>query len=601
MRGNHAASESRARSSRGTVRARPLLVHAGRGGRYETDEAGLWRLRDGRRQRLGPTFLRGALGAEDSRGRLWIGGDPGRLDVVWGDTLGSACPACLPPSLRDALDALNESPTWSTLAADTQGRVWVGGLPGLAVLWERADGTWGHRVFGPDDGLLSRNVTVSLSPDGRRLWVGTLRGVQGLRVRPGAPTIDPFVEIGARDGLLGETVGALAEDSDGFLWVTLRPGFVHRLDWRALADPSPSPGVRIARAQVNGRAVGLGPSYRLREGDDLVFGIWARTYRRSERVRVEYRLDERDAWTSLGAGRQLALASVPAGRHALDVRAVRPGQAPGPATRLTLSADAPFWRTWPFALLVGLAAAGALVGVHRVREGRRRATDALRERIASDLHDEMGGGLTQVSLYSELIRRATETGGDGALGEDDGRVAEWAEHVGAQARTLSESMHDVVWAIRPDESAWEDLELRLKDTAVALLAPRGIEPDLGGEAPDRPPPLPPEVRQNVLLFVKEALHNAVRHESPTRVEVRWRLTQRTLALRVCDDGCGFDPAAITPGVGLASLRRRAADLGGTLRLDTAPDRGACLSLDVPLRGRWWPRSKPTRSGRGRAA
>ena len=597
VRGNHAVSEFRSRNSQGDVRARPLVVHVGRGGRYETDEAGLWRVRNGRRKRLGSMFIPGALGAEDARGRLWIGGDPGRIDVVWGDTLGSACPACLPPSLRDALDALNQRPTWFTVTTDRHGRVWVGGLPGLAVLWERGDGTWSHRLFGTEDGLLSRNVAVSLSPDGHRLWVGTLRGIQGLRVRAGTPTLDPFIEIGARDGLPGESAGALVEDSNGYLWGYLRVGLVHRLDWRALSAPPPSPTVRIARAQVNGRPVGLGSSFRLHAGDDLALGLWPRTYRRPERVRIEYRLSKGDGpWTSLGTGRQIALASVPAGQHALDVRAVRPGRAPGPAVRLHLYVAAPFWHTWPFALLVGLGVGAALFGVHRVREGRRQATDALRQRIASDLHDEMGGGLTQVSLYSELIRRAVETGGDGAPREDPDRVAAWAEHVGAQARSLSESMRDVVWAIRPDEGAWQDLELRLKDAAVALLAPRGIEPDLGGEVPDRPPPLSPEVRQNVLLFVKEALHNAVRHAEPTRVEVRWRLTRRTLSLRVCDDGRGFDPATVRRGVGLASLRRRAHDLGGTLHIDTAPGRGACLALDVPLRSRR-ARREPTRSGR----
>jgi signal transduction histidine kinase len=96
------------------------------------------------------------------------------------------------------------------------------------------------------------------------------------------------------------------------------------------------------------------------------------------------------------------------------------------------------------------------------------------------------------------------------------------------------------------------------------------------------------VRQNVLLFFKEAVHNAVRHAEPSRVEVRWRLSRRALSLHVSDDGRGFDPAAARRGTGLLSLRRRADELGGAFTLTSAPGEGTRVALDVPL-GTAWPR------------
>src|SRR5690606_39232693 len=96
-----------ARSSRGgPPGSQRFVVYDGPGGRYETDTSGLWRTRGGRRVRLSAAFLPGATGSEDPAGRLWLGGEPGHLDVVWGDSLGSTCAACLPPSLRAALDTL---------------------------------------------------------------------------------------------------------------------------------------------------------------------------------------------------------------------------------------------------------------------------------------------------------------------------------------------------------------------------------------------------------------------------------------------------------------------------------------------------------------
>ncbi len=594
----------RGRSSRSGRAGLPILLHDGPGGRYETDAAGLWRTRGPSRTRLGPTFLTGATAAEDASGRLWLADGEGRLDVVWGDTLGRACRACLPPSLAATLDTLNGRSAAVTLAADRWGRVWVSGATGgLTAVYRRTDGAWTHRLFGPEDGLLARKVDdLALSPDGRRLWLATWRGVQGLRLGPGLPRIAPFVELRARDGLEGERALAVLEDADGMLWAALTIGKIHRVDWRALAERRPSPSVHVERVEVNGRAVAVGPAgLRLREGDELAAGLWAQTYRQPLRVRLEYRLGVRDSvWVDVGPARRLAFASLPSGRYSLDVRAVREGMAPGPAVGLALAVAPVFWKAWWFAALVALALGLVALAVFRVRAGRRHAAEALRFRIATDLHDEMGGGLSQVSLLSELIRRTAEgtagapAGGDGAGGGAGGtlgsvrmQVAAWAARVGEQARTLSGSMRDVAWAIRPDEGGWDSLELRLKDAAVALLAPRGVALDWHGATDGPPPPLTPSLRQNALFFFKEAVYNAAHHGAPARVKVRWALSARAFRLSVCDDGRGFDPATVRPGTGLVSMRRRADTLGGTLAVEAAADRGACLTLNVPLGKTGW--------------
>lgn len=131
---------------------------------------------------------------------------------------------------------------------------------------------------------------------------------------------------------------------------------------------------------------------------------------------------------------------------------------------------------------------------------------------------------------------------------------------------------------------------------------------MAGDVGGAPPAIPPAVRQNVLLFFKEAVHNALRHATPTRVEVRWRVTRHALALTIRDDGVGFDPATARRGTGLLSLRRRAGELGGTFTLTSAPGHGTRIGLDVPLGRPWWRRrpradarpSEPTGAGRGGA-
>lgn len=596
---------SRGQSSRGTAPGRnQILVYDGPAGRYETNEDGFWRVHEGRRRRLGPDFLP-SRGSADPTGRLWLASEGGHLDVVWQDTLGSACPGCLPPTLRTALDSLNARRVVAGTTADPYGRIWVTvATGGLGVLWPEAGGRWAWHLYGEEEGLLSQSVsTVTVSPDGQRLWLGTYRGIQGLRLAPGPPRIIPFVELRARDGLEGEIVSAVMEDKQGYLWAALVQGRIHRLDWQALVARRSSPPVRIERVELNGQAIAAWEQgLRLRDGDRLGMAVVPQTYRQPLRVRLEYRLAGRDTtWIDLGTGRQLALAALPEGQYALEARAVREGQPPGPPIMLSLIVVPPFWRTPWFATLMALILGLLAFTIHRVREGRRRAAEALRLRIATDLHDEIGSGLTQVTLYSELIRRTAEGTADTDQREDaDARVSAWAARVGQQASALSGAMRDVVWAIRPEEDAWEALELRMKDAAVALLAPHDIEVDMAGEVEGSPPMmLTPEMRQNVLLFFKEAIHNAARHAAPSRVEVRWHLTRHALSLCIADDGRGFDPATARQGLGLTSLHRRAEVLGGTFVLTTAPGEGTRLQLDVPLGRAWpWQQKGPPRQRKG---
>lgn len=202
----------------------------------------------------------------------------------------------------------------------------------------------------------------------------------------------------------------------------------------------------------------------------------------------------------------------------------------------------------------------------------RRQRERMRLRIASDLHDDIGSGLTQISLQSELVRRHV-----------DGPPATWATSIGATARELAETMRDIVWAIKPEQETWEALELRLRDFARTLDAASPVTVDVQGNTDGAPPDtLPPGVRQNVLLMTKEMLNNAVRHADASAVRVRWHLTRDHLHLHVADDGCGFDPAAVKRGHGLGNLHRRAEEIDARLTLHTAPGQPTTYEIDVPL-------------------
>ncbi len=200
----------------------------------------------------------------------------------------------------------------------------------------------------------------------------------------------------------------------------------------------------------------------------------------------------------------------------------------------------------------------------RARLAQRRETDRLRERIAGDLHDEIGSNLGSIALLSEM-----------ASATPDDRMAE----VNRIARDTGDSMRDIVWVIRTGHESLEDFVARLREVAAGMLR------DVAYTFEVTPEPLPAaraalNFKRNVLLFFKEALHNIIRHASADSVTIRIALAGGRITLTVTDDGVGFDPdeAGERGGNGLHNFRARAAALAAPLRIVSAPGEGTTLTL-----------------------
>lgn len=225
-----------------------------------------------------------------------------------------------------------------------------------------------------------------------------------------------------------------------------------------------------------------------------------------------------------------------------------------------------------------VAGAGALgmlwvAGVWRHRRLRRQEMEQLRRRIARDVHDEIGSGLGTIALLSQMAC-------------DDARNSETAREdfreINRLSREITESLRDIVWFIRPGTRTVEDLAQRLRETTASMLGavPHQFEADPVISTHE----LPLEFKRQVLLFFKEALHNLIRHAAATHALVHVGGDQRRFTLRVEDNGRGFDAAKRSSGAGLTGMQQRAATLGGSLTVDSAPGRGTRLRLEVP-----WPK------------
>ncbi|GAA4319993.1 histidine kinase [Flaviaesturariibacter amylovorans] len=243
----------------------------------------------------------------------------------------------------------------------------------------------------------------------------------------------------------------------------------------------------------------------------------------------------------------------------------------------------PLWQRPQFIAVMALLLVVVTVTVTRffARRGFRRALarleqeralEAERNRISKDMHDEIGSGLTQIALLSELMQvqeRSRE------------ELIRDVASISASARRLVQNMGEIVWTLNPQFDSLENLLAFLREQARAYFEPFDIELQL--HFPDALPPvrLSNEQRRNLFLVAKEAWNNAFKHAGAHRIVIALQVEPALLRFSVHDDGAGM-PAAVRAGAnGLRNMEKRMLEIGGEFGVQSGP-RGTTVSFSLPF-------------------
>jgi ligand-binding sensor domain-containing protein/signal transduction histidine kinase len=516
--------------------------------------------------------------AEDPHGNLWIGFSSGGVARLRGDHVDHDDDRAADLFLAGGGGMPPVGPI-NDLFVDSHKRLWVASSNGGAIRMEDLDAPQPRSVAYTSAQGLSSDRILCVTEDRRGfLYLGHGRGIDQLDPRTGRVRT-----LTAADGLPSRVVNVAFRAHDGSLWFGTPSGPSRYLPDIPRAEASPP--IFLSAVRIGGVPLPLPPL-----GQRDVSGLELPPERRQVEVRFigvsfaygaglryQYRQDGSAAgWSEPRTERSVLLGNLAPGNYRFLFRAVTPDNvvSPVPAS-LSFTLLPPYWQRWWFVLLVGGAAVAVGWTLHHAQVTRLLELERVRTRIAADLHDDLSSNLSRISILAELGRRR--------MAEPEAAIL---DQIGESARELIEATGDIVWAIDTRRGDLESLLVRIRRFAADLLEGRGVSVLFAGPPRAAEIALGPEMKRELYLVLKEALHNTGKHARAQRVWIDVAATGRELVAEVRDDGVGFAgdgcPANGGSGNGLRNLRERAARLGGTLLIDSAPGQGTRVRLSLRL-------------------
>ena len=304
-----------------------------------------------------------------------------------------------------------------------------------------------------------------------------------------------------------------------------------------------------------------------------------------EPVKYAYMLQGLDkSWGDAGNRNFVNYSNLPGGHYTFKVRASNSkGSWSKEIASLEITIIPPFWKKGWFFLLCGVIIAATAYLGYRYRINELLKRQAIRNKIAQDLHDNMGSTLGSISVYSEVAKIYNQQ-------NKQEELEQTLEKIGTTSGEMINEMADIVWAINPRNDHMSTILQRMESYAKPLLQSKNIQ--FNFQYDDTIPSLNLQMdkRKNFYLIFKEAVNNAVKYADCSILDVLVHLSRHTVELTIKDNGNGFDMQATASatsrslsGNGLRNMQMRAKEMKAVFNIQSALGEGTSIfiAFDIP--------------------
>jgi signal transduction histidine kinase len=465
--------------------------------------------------------------------------------------------------------------------------IWIASSMGLIQL--NSDDLSKFTVYNEKDGLANPYVHHVLLDRNGILWLSTNNGISSYDRKR-----HQFRNYSLADGVAGYEFisGSGLYDAENDLILLGGTEGANYFHPGSLTNLPLKPIIQITGLRYNDKVPMRGFSTEVRKAvfpysqNTITFDFVSIDYADPANNKVAYRLKGYDNhWDTLTAPNGSArYAQLREGKYTFEVIGANSDGVWNPEPRrIEVEILPPFYRTWWFYLLEALALAGLIGGgvkiyvdkqlrEERTKQDKLLALQKERDRIASEMHDDVGAGLTAIRLMSDRIQRQVQ----------DNKLSQQINRIAVQAGDLVENMSSIIWAMNSSNDTYEGLFLYMRRYALEYLTETH---DMSASFPmtEAYPPLPisGERRRQIFLAFKESLHNIVKHAGAASVAIRVTFDADKMEIRVADDGKGI-PDERRNGNGLINMSKRMENIGGHFYMEPNTPSGTIIRFEIPI-------------------
>ena len=469
---------------------------------------------------------------------------------------------------------------------ERDGIYWFGTLGGGLNVFDPK--TEKFAAFTTDDGLI-HNCVVSLTEDKKgNFWAGTRGGISCF-----TPPEFPFDSDGRiqfrnydiSDGLPSNVLNFQSAfcDLDGTLYFGTRNAGLFCFHPDSLQDNSYIPPVHITELSILNKPIhvndGSGFLDKAIEYTDklelsykyniISFSFAALNFVQAEKNKYAYMLEGYDEeWIYTDASKRFAsYTNLDAGDYVFKVMGSNnDGIWNDVPTQLAITIHPPFWATAWFRVLLVFLVSGSAYALYRFRMQQVMEVQMIRNKIAHDLHDNIGSTLNSISIFSEVAQNKIKE-----------RIPE-LELIGEGSRKVIDSMSDIVWTINPDNDSFEKIIFRMRSLTHSLMKAKSIEYSFKTDEKLNDITLPMQTRKHFYLIFKEAINNMLKYSQASRASIMLSYDDNKIDLLIRDNGIGFDTHNPTRGNGLNNMRMRAKEIRADFAINSNIGEGTSIQL-----------------------
>jgi len=510
---------------------------------------------------------------EDRQGTIWVGTRKAGINRFDRSDESFTC--------FDAVAGVNNTLSDNTIFffyEDRQENLWMGTWGGGLNRFNRQDSSSIH--FTTQNGLPGNIIYSGIPDKNGNLWLSTNRGLAKFNLNTFA-----CKKYDHSDGLLNFEFnqGAYFQGADGCCYFGGSKGItVFNPD--SVTENTHIPPIVLTSFKVFDKPFPLKSSLDMTEKITLsyrqnffTFEFAALDYSAPERNEYAYMLEGVDKnWIKAGNRKMAGYTDIAPGNYIFRVKGCNNDGAwneQGKSTELVITP--PYWQTWWFRGIVLFSITLFLYALYRYRLNKLLEIERTRLRISRDLHDQVSSTLTGIAFFSGAIEEELKNNKSSTL-------KKLITHITDSIKDAQESMADIIWSINPQNDDWEIILPRFRRYALDLCECNNITCKTSIPESIAIRAVNMERQHNLWLIFKEMVTNAVKHSACSELDIFIELKNKEFYLMVADNGNGFDSLQRSEGNGLKNIQLRTAALKGAVNLSTAPGKGTCWELTVPL-------------------